>query len=131
MNTDAKFSGSIFRKDNPQIISSNRQLAVLHGIRLAYSATGYKAGRVLARNSVSGIYDAYDSAGASGLDVAKAILLEGLQAEDTVSASGAVVPALFGGEVFKDKLVGLDSDAITDLDAKTIIDGSGTQILKF
>lgn len=131
MNTDAKFSGQIFRKDNPIIIAANRHLAILHGVRLAYSATGYSAGQVLARNSVNGLYAQYDDGGASGLDTAKAILLEGLQAEDMVAASGAVVPALFGGEVFESKLVGLDANAKTDLGSKTIIDGSGTQILKF
>lgn len=131
MNTDAKFSGEIFRKSHPIIIAANRHLAILHGVRLAYSATGYNAGKVLSRSDVTGLYGAYDSAGVSGLGVAKAILLEEIKAEDMVAASGAVTPALFGGEVYKSKLQGLDTDAETDLGAKTIIDGSGTQILKF
>lgn len=130
MNTDAGFKSEILRKDNPIIIAANRHLAKIAGIRLAYNADGYPAGQVLARNSVTGLYAKYDDA-ASAVATAKGVLLDELKAEDMTSASGAVSRLLYGGEVFKDKLTGLDANGETDLSAKTIVDGSGTSILSF
>lgn len=129
---DIKFSGEIFRKDHAIILSGNRVLASLLPVRLAFVSGGYVAGQVLARNSVSELYEKYDNGGSSGTDVAKAILFED-KAESDFASSGdtQVARGIFGGEVFKDKLTGLDSAAETDLDARTIVDASGVSILKF
>ena len=132
MNIDAKVSTEIFRKDNPIILATNRHLATLLPVRLAYDAAGYKAGEVVARNTVSGLYESYDDGASSGLNTAAAILFESVEVDKFPSATGsAVARGIFGGEVFKSKLTGLDSNAETDLGARTIIDASGVQILKF
>ncbi len=135
MNLDAKVKGEIFRKDHPIILATNRHLATLLPVRLVYDAGGYEAGRVVARLTSgpnTGLYGKYNNSGGSGLDTAAAILFAEVDAADFPSATGsAVARGIFGGEVFKDKLVGLDTAAETDLGARTIIDASGTQILKF
>ena len=129
---DTGFSGEVFRKDHPIIISSNRQLASILGVRLAYDADGYDAGTVLARNSTSGAYAKYDDGASSGLDTAKAVLLHEMRATDFASTGDIqAAQALFGGEVFKDKLVGLDANGETDLGSKTIVLPGSVTILKF
>lgn len=131
-NIDAKFSGEIFRKDFPMVIAQNRQLASLLPVRLAYNSGGYVAGQVLARNSVSGQYANYNNSGSSGLDTASCVLFESHDVTEFESATGSLTAVgIFGGEVFKDKLVGLDAPGITDLAAKTIIDATGINVLKF
>lgn len=126
---DAKVNTEIFRKDHPIILAANRHLASIKSVRMVYaSATGYLAGTVIARNTVNGLYYAYNDAGSSGTEVASAILFEEVTPEsgDTMLARG-----IFGGEVFQAKCVGLDANAITDLKARSITDALGTQILKF
>jgi len=132
MNLDAKVNNQIFRKDHPIILASNRQLATLYPVRLDYSSDGYKAGTVLGRNSVDGNYAAYDNGASSGLDTAAAILFEDVPVESFPSATGtALARGIFGGEVFKAKLTGLDASAITDLKARTITGADGVDVLKF
>lgn len=129
---DAKFSGEIFRKDHPQIIAQNRQLASILPVRLAYTGDDILAGTVLARNTTSGYYEPYDNGGSSGTDTAACILLETHAAIEFASSGDTQLgKGLFGGEVFKDKLTGLDANAITDLGAKTIVDATGVNVLKF
>lgn len=129
---DASFSGQIFRKDHKPIIAQNRLLASILPVRLAYSVNDYIAGTVLARNTTSGNYQPYVSGGASGTGTAACVLFEGhgvnefASSGDTTAARG-----VFGGEVFKDNLIGLDSGAITNLGAKTIIDATGINVLKY
>lgn len=129
---DMGFNSEIFRKDHAIIISSNRQLASILGVRLAYDANGYAAGTVLARNTVSGSYAKYDNGASSGLDTAKAVLLHEVKAADFVSSGDVqAAQALFGGEVFEDKLTGLDANAKTDLGAKSIVLPGSVTIMKF
>lgn len=131
---DAKFSGEIFRKDHPMILASNRQLASLLPVRLAYDSDGYAAGTVLGRNTVSTFYEAYDNGASSGLDTAACILFEAVPAEEfdgTAASSTTMAVGIFGGEVYKDKLVGYDSNAKTDLNAREIIDATGVTTVKF
>lgn len=129
---DVGFSGEISRKDHPMILSSNRQLASILGVRLAYNSAGYPAGQVLALNSVSGLYDKYNDSASSGLDTARGVLLRSVEEKDFVSSGDSqAAQVVFGGEVFKSKLTGLDANAETDLDARTITVAGGTQILKF
>jgi len=130
-NLDAKVKTQIFRKDFPIILATNRHLATILGVRLVYDADGYLAGTVLARRT-DGLYAAYDDGGSSGLDTARGILFEDVAPEEFVATTGtAVARSIFGGEVFKDKLIGLDANGETDLGARTIIDASSVSILKF
>ena len=131
-STDLKFDGEIFRKDRPIILAARRDLASLKGVRLAYNAAGYPAGQVVARNNVTGYYEKYDNGAASGLDVAVGVLMIGREEEDFASTGDTTVAQMIvGGEVFKDKLTGLDANGETDLGARTIVDGDGTNILKY
>ena len=45
-NTDPKFD-TIFGKDFPIVLASNRHLASIKAVAMAYNANGYKAGRVV------------------------------------------------------------------------------------
>lgn len=130
--TDIKFNAEIFRKDNKVVIAKNRHLADIASVRLAYDAAGFEAGRVLARNSVSGLYEKYSGSGASGTDEAKCVLFEEVKAADFASSGDTqIARGIFAGYLFEDKLVGLDSGAKTDLDAKSYIEADGATILKF
>lgn len=133
-NVDAKFKGEIFRKDHTMIIAQNRHLASLLPVRLAYNASGYQAGRVLARNTVSGLYEEYASGGSSGLSTAACVLFEDHAAAEMDATTGTVLArGIFHGDVFKDKLLGLDSTAEGQLGygAKTIVDATGINVLRF
>jgi len=132
MNVDAKFKDGIFRRDYPQIIAINRHQCTILPVRLSYNASGLAAGTVLGQNSVNSEYAAYSSGGASGLDTAKCVLLDPADVTEFPSTTGSLLSrALFGGSVYKAKLVGLDSNGETDLGAKTIKDATGVEILKF
>lgn len=132
MNVDPRFNGQIFRKSHPMIIAQNRRLASLLPVRLAYNASGYSAGQVLGQNSVSNNYENYNNAGASGLDTAQCVLFEDVDVSEFAAASGTVFGrGIYGGEVFYDKLIGLDAPAIVDLKARVINDSTGIKVLKF
>lgn len=135
MNLDAKVKGEIFRQDHPIILATNRHLATLLPVRLVYDASGYEAGRAVARLTSgpnSGLYTKYNNAGASGADVCAGVLFAPVEAADFPSTTGtAVARCIFGGEVFNSKLVGMDANGITDLGGRVITDASGTAILKF
>lgn len=131
-NLDAKFNPEVFRKNQPQIIAMNYQLATLMGVRLAYNASGYAAGRVLARNTVSGNYANYDDGASSGLNTAASILLDDVDVSEFSSTTGTVVAkAAFTGEVYEGKLLGLDSAGKADLGGRSIVDPRGTTIMVF
>lgn len=129
---DAKFSGEIFRKDHPQVIAQNRHLASILPVRLTYDAAGYQAGVVLARNTVSGFFSKYVDGSASGLGTAACVNMQEVRTTDFESATGSsLAKGIFAGELFKDKLSGLDTAGETDLKARTIIDATGISVLKF
>lgn len=132
---DLNFNGSIFRKDFPMVIATNRASAILLPVRVRYAAGGYVAGQVLAQNSVDDLFQKYDDGGASGIATAKCILFESLAEGDfdAANATGSTTAVgIFGGcTVYKDKLVGYDANAGTDLGAKEITDSTGVTILKF
>lgn len=126
------FNPQIFRKDYPAILAKNAHLASLAGIVLKYLSAGYSAGQVLARNSVSGLYEKYNPAGSSGTDTAAAILMDDVPVE-TFASSGdtAATRGIFAGEVYESKLIDLDADAKTDLKSRSYIDATGVTVLKF
>lgn len=131
----ASFNGSVFSKDFPMVIATNRASAVLLPVRLRYDSDGYVAGDTLARNTTDGWYDKYDGGGSSGLDVAKCFLFEShpvadFDAENATGSTMAV--GIFGGcTLYYSKLGGVDSGAVTDVGGKVIIDATGVELLKF
>lgn len=129
---DAKVNQEIFRKNHPIIIASNRHLASILPVRLAYNADGYVAGQVLARNTTSGLHAKYDDGASSGLNTAVGVLFEDVPVEKFASSSDTVLArGIFGGELFEAKLTGLDANAKTDLKSRSITDARGVVTLKF
>ena len=118
-------------KDNAIILACDRSQACLLDIRvdiLSAPASGYVAGTVMAYNTVTGFYMPYASGGASGLAAAKCVLFSDVKFENS-TADLAV--GIFEGKVFQAKLTGLDSTAISSLNARSVTDANGTQILIF
>lgn len=132
MNIDPRFNGQIFRKSFAMILAQNRQLASILPVTLAYNSGGYSAGQVLARNTTSGQYQNYVNGGPSGTGTAASILFEDVDVSEFVATSGTVFArGIFGGEVYTGKLIGLDANAISNLNARTIIDSTGASVTKF
>lgn len=131
MDLNAKVNNEIVRRDFPIILALNKHLATVLPVVLKHdSEDGYVAGQVLVRNTSTGYFEKYSAA--SGTYDAAAILMDNVYAEEFSGTTGLCVSrGIFGGEVFKAKLTDLDSGAITDLGAKTIIDATGVEILKF
>lgn len=132
---DAGNNTSIFRKDHAMIIAQNRHLASILPIRMTYSATDLIAGTVMSRytsGANSGLYAPYVNSGASGIGTAACILMEDHPTSEFANNTDTTLGrGIFGGEVFKDKLTGLDATAITNLGAKTIVDATAVNVLKF
>lgn len=133
---DMRFSGEIFRKDFPIILSSNRHLATILPIRIYYQAADLKAGTVLGVYTSGprlGLYDVYnDGSGVSGLNAAVCIAFEDAPTSDFANSTDSqLYRGIFGGEVFHAKLTGIDAAAITDLVGRTFTDAQGQKILKF
>lgn len=126
---DVVVNNSIFRKDFPSILAMNRQHAVLIPARLLFDAVGYVAGQVVARNTTSGIYQKYVASGPSGTGTAVGVLIDDLL--DAPSGANVLQQVIVKGEVFQAALTSLDSQAITDLKARSITTGGGVQILMF
>lgn len=131
MALDFFTSTEVFRKDNPMILANNRQQAAITPIRVAYSATKIAAGTLLARNSVSGYYQAYSDIGASGIDTAVGILFHDIEVEDFNGLTSTAAQMITKGNVYEAKLTGLDANAKTDLKSRSVIDGFGNTILMF
>jgi hypothetical protein len=130
--TDIKFSSEIFRKDHPMVLAKNRHLASIASVRLAYDAAGYEAGRVIARNSVTGLFQKYDNGGASGLDSAVAVLFEEVKSTEFASTGDSLIArGIMRGEVFEAKLTGLDANAKTDLNGRSYTDADGVVVFSF
>lgn len=124
---DATFSGQIFRKDHPMVLSSNRHLATLLAVRLAYDAGGYKAGQILALDTVANQYKKFSAV--SGTYQASCVLFEDVSA---LGSSGtALARGVFGGEVFKSVLIDYDATVKTQFGAREIKDASSIEIVKF
>lgn len=131
MNIDAKVNNEIKRNDFAIIIALNRHLADLQPVRLKNVGAAYQAGLVLGRITASGLYAAYNDSNSDGTQVAAAVLMEDVALEDQTASGNPVARGIFAGYVFQDKLTGLDAAAKVDLGARTIIDASGVNILKF
>lgn len=138
-NDGVFFSGSIFRKDYPMPIAMGRQSALIHPVVLRFNSAGYIAGTILAKNTTDGVWDAYNSAGASGTNKADCVLFESHAPEDfsststAASASGLVVArGIYGGcEVFQQSMPNFANGVLTDLNARLITDAQGVTTMKF
>lgn len=136
---DAFTSQEVFRKDHKQVIATKRELALILPVRLAPRVGGgnYAAGQTLAQytsaaGSLENLFVNYDNAGGSGRETAKCILMFSTESQDaTAAASANAAPAIFKGIVFKDALVGWDSNAATDLGAREILSSTGTTLINF
>ena len=130
-----QYSGSVFRKDFPMPIATNRASAKLLPVMLRYNSAGVIAGTVLARNTTDGLYDTYVNGGPSGTGTASCVLFESHAAEDfstptTSGNTGAV--GIFGGcTLFKTACPNIDSTAETSMGMKEVIDASGVTLLSF
>lgn len=131
MNLDAKVNNQIKRNDYAIIIALNRHLADLQPVRLLNTGNDYKAGLVLGRITASGLYAAYNDSNSDGTQTAQCVLFEDVLAEDQTATGNPMARGIFAGYVFQDKLTGLDAAAKVDLGARTIIDASNVNILKF
>jgi hypothetical protein len=122
-------SGQVFRKDYRMVLAMNRHQAAIIPVRLAYDAAGYVMGQVIARNTTSGLWSKYVTAGSSGTDTAVGILFNDVQ---DMPASGTDLGQLIvKGQVFEDACIDLDSAAKVDLGARSVITGTGATILMF
>lgn len=125
---DANFNSEIFRKDHPMIIAANRHLASIKAARLEYLADGYAAGQVIARDQSDGLFKKFSAVSGGSFDTVS-VLFEDIRAN---SATGDVLArAVVGGEVYEGKLLDLNASARTEMGAKSVVDASGTEILKF
>lgn len=137
-NVDANFTAEVLRHDDAQIVATHPNQALRFGVRLAYNASGYAAGQVLGKNSVSGLFMAYNNSGTSGEDTAVAILEQPVKATDFPGTtaqdlnSSVLTGAIFGNAcVFQSKLTGLDSSAITDFGGRSVTPSDGVQLFLF
>lgn len=126
---DATFSTEIFRNDATLVIAKRRDLAALSPVRLALKSGGYKAGTVIARNTATGLFEAFSAA--SGSYTAQKILFERVREEELGATGGALARALDAGYVYKDSLTDYDSTAKTHLGAIEQTDATGVTIVKF
>lgn len=137
MDLNADFQSEVTRYDEPNVIAMDRQKALKLGIRLTYDSGGYKAGTVLARNTVTGLYAKYSDAASSGLNDAVAVLERGVAATEFANttthsvANSVLTYGIFGGVVFYDKLTGIDANGVTDLRGKVMIGADGVNLLRF
>lgn len=131
----ASFNGSVFHKDFPMVIATNRASAILLPVRLRYDSAGYEAGVTLARNTTDGWFQKYDDGGSSGINTARCFLFEAHPTADfdaATTAGSTMGVGIFGGCVlYYDKLTGLDAAGIVDLGAKQFIDATGVNLLRF
>lgn len=132
---DPRFSGSIYRKNFPNIIASDRALAKIVAVRMAYSSTAYVAGQVIARVTATGFYSRYDDAVTGGYNTAVGVLLDevdltaatGSGAGGYGTGSGRMIVG--GAQLYYDKLTGIDANGLTDLKARVVVDEFGTNLL--
>ncbi len=129
MNLDANVNNQIFRKDYPQVIAKNRHLASLAACRLLPTGNNaYPAGLVLAAR-IDGFFVPYVNGGASGTGTAVAVLNETIQDDGTYPT--LMGRGIFAGELFYAALIGVDSNAVSNLNARTYTASDGNEILKF
>ena len=81
---------------------------------LAPSTTGYEAGRVLGQLTANKQFTNYDNSKTDGTELARVILTMPVEASTLPVNAEAYASGVF----YKDSLIGLDANAITDLGAR-------------
>lgn len=126
---------TVFRKDFPMPIATNRSSAVMLPVQLRYNSAGVVAGTVLARNTTDGLYDTYVNSGASGTGTAACVLFESHAAEDftsTATSGNCTAVGIFGGcTLFKASCPNIDATSETSLGMRELTDSNGVVLLKF
>ncbi|WCK53844.1 head decoration protein [Aneurinibacillus sp. Ricciae_BoGa-3] len=84
------------------------------GITIAPTAAAIDVGTVLGLVTASNHYVPYNNTNTDGSEVARVILAEPVEASTGTQNVSAFVEGVF----YKDRLIGLDPDAITDLKAR-------------
>jgi len=132
---DMKINTEVFRKNFPIIIAVNRHQATLLPMRVEYRAADYYAGQVMAKRTSTGLFAAYAGVGGpDGTGTAVSVLFEDIsnQVASAAPSGSNVARGIFAGKVWKGKLIGLDANAITNLNARTLSDSSNLgDILSF
>lgn len=135
---DAKFNGSIFRKDNPLILAARRDQAVFMGVRVVYNAAGYLPGQIIVRKSSDGLFYKFSAASGGSYDSAM-VLFDQATNDDQLAAgeglggvSGAtLLRGLAKALVYTNNLLDYDANSKAALGAKDIVDAGGVAITKF
>ena len=133
---DALFIPQDHRTNFKNIVAKRSDLLKFGRGRIKYAGAGltvnYEAGTVLGYATTgadAGFWKPYLSSNTDGSQVAAAILAESAYDVDQYG-NGSEIVFLIGGEVFQSLLIGLDSGAISNLGAKSYVEG-GAQILSF
>lgn len=132
-NQDVQFVAEANRRDDLAIIAQAPHLVQAMPIRLHFQSGGYAKGTVLALNSTNLEWQAYNDAGSSGINTAKAILLDQVKEADFPSQTDGVgnnvlTRAAVKGTFFYDNLTGIDANGVTDLGRK-FTDALGVNLL--
>jgi len=135
---DAKFKGSIYRKDSPIILACRRDQAVFLGARIVYDATGYLPGQALVRKQSDGLFYKWSVASGSAYDSPVVLYDDCTSDQQLADGSGlagvsgaSLVRVLAQALVYTSMLVDADAGFLTALKSKTIVDSMGTSITKF
>ena len=138
-NQDAKFSGSLFRKDNRVILACRRDKAEFMGARIVYDGADYHPGQVLVRKASDGLFYRFSAASGGSYDspcvLFDDVLVADFQSEGAPSATGVqaapLARVLMAADVYTSLLVDYDSNAKTALKSKDMVDAAGVAITKF
>lgn len=133
---DSLFIPSDNRENFKVIIAKRSDLVQFDGGRLGPSLAGtyQRAGLVLgyaATGGDAGYYKAYNSANTDGSQVAVGVLAEDANVSAAASGpgDGSEISIIKEGVLFKDLLIGLDSTAISNMNAKSSVE-HGTNLIR-
>lgn len=135
---DAKFKGSIYRKDNPIVLACRRDQAVMLGARIVYDPTGYLPGQALVRSPSDGLFRKWSAASGAAFDSPVVLFDDCTSDQQLADGSGlagvsgaSLVRVLAQALVYTSMLVDADAGFQAAIKSKTIIDSSGLSITKF
>lgn len=133
-NKDAEFIPADFNAVFKEVVAKRPDLLKRGSGRMALPGSGsttHYAGEVLGyatSGGDAGKWKPYASGNSDGSQVAKAILLSTIIVDSTNNNSE--IEFSYGGQFLQDLLIGLDSGAITNLKAISIVE-NGVNILSF
>lgn len=114
------------RMDRPQVVARDQDQCRWDDGVIGGGAA-YPAGQVVGQVTSDRSFEDYDNGDADGTETAVGILTEAVDA-----ASGDVVArVLYRGAVYVDQLTGLDANGRADLNARSIFQADGREILIF